>query len=141
MDKVFIDTDVIIDFLIDRQPHANHSSKIFDLADRGKVEIYISALSVNNVHYVTRKILGSKKAKTVISELLKFVKTQGVGENDILEALTDDIKDFEDAIQHSSATRIEGIKAIITRNTKDYKNSRLAVFTPETYLKSKTDDL
>lgn len=141
MDKVFVDTHVVIDFLIDRQPYANHSSKIFDLAEKGKIEVYISALSVNNVHYVSRRILGNKKAKTIISELLQFIKIQSVGEDDIQKALTDNIKDFEDAIQHASAASIGGIKAIITRNTKDYKKSRLAVLTPELYLRLWNSDL
>lgn len=136
MNKIFIDSDVVIDFLVDREPFANNSSIIFGLADNKEIEIWASALCVSNVHYVIRKILGDKKAKEVIKELLELIEIQAVSKNEIMEALNADFKDFEDSIQHSTACTIKGIEAIVTRNTKDYKKSKLAVFSPATYLKT-----
>ena len=132
VNKVFVDTDVIIDFLIDRQPHAIWSSKIFNLADQGEVELYTSSLIINNIHYITRRIIGTNKSKEIILALLDLLE---VSKSDILNALKSEIKDFEDAIQHSVAIKNSGINSIITRNTKDYKHSKISVFSPEAILK------
>ncbi|MCG8307336.1 MAG: PIN domain-containing protein [Cytophagales bacterium] len=135
VNKVFVDTDVIIDFLIDRQPHAIWSSKIFNLADQGEVELYTSSLIINNIHYITRRIIGTNKSKEIILALLDLLEVLEVSKSDILNALKSEIKDFEDAIQHSVAIKNSGINSIITRNTKDYKHSKISVFSPEAFLK------
>jgi len=58
--KLFVDSDVVIDFLTDREPHANPASELFDLNERGDVKLYLSAVSINNIYYITRKYLGHK---------------------------------------------------------------------------------
>ena len=133
--KIFVDSDVIIDFLIDRQPHVVSSSKIFDLCDKSLISIFTSSLCINNVHYVVKKIIGNKKAREVISELLDLIDVLDVSVDDLQSALKSDFKDFEDAIQHSVALKEKGLKSIVTRNTKDYKNSKIAIFTPDTFIK------
>lgn len=133
--KIFVDSDVIIDFLIDRQPHVVSSSKIFDLCDKSLISIFTSSLCINNVHYVVKKIIGDRKAREVISELLDLIDVLDVSVDDLQSALKSDFKDFEDAIQHSVALKEKGLKSIVTRNTKDYKNSKIAIFTPDTFIK------
>ncbi len=133
--RIFVDTDVIIDFLIDRQPHAVSSSKIFELCEIGIFDICTSSLCVNNVHYIIKKVIGDVKAREVISELLDIIEVLGVTKVDILNALKSSFKDFEDAIQHSVAVNENSIKSIITRNTKDYKRSKISVFSPDIFIK------
>ncbi|ELR72638.1 hypothetical protein C900_01017 [Fulvivirga imtechensis AK7] len=135
MDKVFVDTDVVIDFLIDREPHIRHSSLIFSLAEKKKLQVYISTLSINNIYYVTRRIIGHKKALEIIKNLIEIVEIQSVDKHEILSALDSGFKDFEDGVQHASALHIKGLKGIIARNIKDYKKAQVAVFTPESFLK------
>jgi predicted nucleic acid-binding protein len=137
MDKLFMDTDVIIDFLIDRQPHAYYASLLFDMSEKGELELFASSLSINNIHYVTRKILGDGNAKNLIKDLISLLEILGVGKTDVTNALKSDIKDFEDAIQYSCAQTVHGLTAIITRNTKDFKKAGLAILTPEIYLKTR----
>ncbi len=132
--KIFVDTDVIIDFLIDRQPHALAASQIFDLGYKKLIKIFASTLCINNVHYIVKKVMGDKKARVVIDELLNFISILDVSENDIRNAIKSDFKDFEDAIQHSVAAKQKDINSIITRNTKDFKNSGIAVFTPDAFV-------
>lgn len=132
--KIFIDTDVIIDLLIDRQPHAIAASILFDLADKNELKVYTSSLCFNNVHYILRKELGDRKTRAVIGELLEIVEVLSVSGKDISNAITSEFKDFEDAIQHSVAISEKGINAIVTRNTKDYKKSKIAVFNSDTYV-------
>ncbi|MEQ8927716.1 MAG: PIN domain-containing protein [Fulvivirga sp.] len=139
--KIFIDTDVIIDFLIDRQPHAEASSKILNLSDKGIIQLYTSALCINNIHYVIKKVVGEKKARSIIHELLALISVIEVDETDLKNALDSSFSDFEDAIQYSTAQKIKGLKAILTRNTKDYKKSKIAIFTPETLIKTIEIDL
>ena len=132
--KVFVDSDVIIDFLIDRQPHAVASSKIFDLCDKRLITIFASSLCINNVHYIVKKVVGDKKAREIINDLLDLMTVIEVSAKDLRNAVQSDFIDFEDAIQYSTAQRVSEIKAIVTRNIKDYKKSKIAVFTPDTLI-------
>jgi len=138
--KLFVDSDVIIDFFTDREPYINSASRIFELNELGIVQIYLSAISLNNIYYLTRKYLGHKMAIQIIEELVQITEIIGTTKKEIVQALKNDFKDFEDSIQYSSALTITGIDAIITRNTKDYVNSKIAVFTSENYLKTMIDE-
>jgi predicted nucleic acid-binding protein len=138
--KIFVDSDVIIDFFTDREPFANPASKIFELNELGVIEIYVSVISLNNVYYIVRKYLGHKSALRIIEDLTEIAKVIGTTKNEILQALNNDFKDFEDSIQYSSALTIKGIEAIITRNTKDYVKSEISVFTAENYVKTRIND-
>jgi len=135
--KLFIDSDVVIDFFTDRQPHANPASELFDLGDKGKVILYLSALSINNIYYIVRKFLGHKKTLEVIETLIELTEIVGITKKEVIQALKIDFKDFEDSVQYSSALTIKGLDAIITRNIKDYRKSDIAVMTPLNFLKMK----
>ncbi len=138
--KLFIDSDVVIDFFTDREPHANPASELFDLNERGEVKLYLSAVSLNNIYYIVRRYLGHKKTLEVIEDLVIMTEIIGTTRKEIVQALKNNFKDFKDSIQYSSALTIDGIEAIITRNIKDYKNSEIAVMTPLNYLKMKEEN-
>ena len=133
--KIFIDSDVVIDFFTDREPHANTASELFDLNERGKIKLYLSAVSINNIYYIVRRYLGHRKTLKVIEELTLMTEIVGTTKKEIIQALKNNFKDFEDSVQYASALTINGIDVIITRNIKDYKNSEIAVMTPLNYLK------
>ncbi|AWW31211.1 PIN domain-containing protein [Echinicola strongylocentroti] len=137
--KLFLDTDVIIDFLIDRRPHSIYSANIFDLAEEGKLILYISSLSISNIHYIIRKVLGQQKSREVIHEIMSMVEVLEVSKYHIQKALKSSIKDFEDAIQHEVAYEESAIKAILTRNIRDYKNASLSIFSPEMWCNDLSD--
>jgi len=134
--KIFIDTDIIIDHLTDRQPFAQYSSLIFELHEQREVDIYMSALSVNNVYYVSRKLIGEQRTLGLIEKLIDNIQVIGTTKLEIKNALQTGFKDFEDSIQYSTALTIDGIEAIITRNIKDFRKSKIAIFTPEIYIKT-----
>lgn len=138
--KIFIDSDVVIDFFTDRMPFANPASEIFELNEQGKIQLYLSAASINNIYYIVRRFLGHKNTLKVVEELTEMTEIVGTSKMEILQALKNDFKDFEDSIQYSCALTIKGIEAILTRNVKDYTNSEIAVFTPENYLKTKEEN-
>lgn len=96
--KLFLDADVVIHFFTDREPHANPASELFELKELGSVALFISAVSINNIYYVTRKFLGHKKALEVIESLTELIEIIGTTKKEILQALSNDFSDFEDSI-------------------------------------------
>ena len=134
--KAFVDTDVIIDFLVNREPYLQNATLLFDLADKRKIKLYTSSICLNNVHYICRKVLGEKKSRLVITELLEIIDVVSVSGKEIEESLKSDFKDFEDGLQHATAISNNEIKSIITRNIKDFKSSTLPVLTPDNFLAS-----
>ncbi len=137
--KLFVDSDVVIDFFTDREPHANPASELFDLNEKGGIKLHLSAVTINNIYHIVRRYLGHKKTFEVIEELVDMTEIVGITKKEIVQALRNDFKDFEDSVQYSSALTIKGIEAIITRNVKDYRNSKIAVMTPLNYLKMKEE--
>jgi predicted nucleic acid-binding protein len=136
MTDLFIDTDVIIDFLIDRKPHSREAAVIFTLMEQKKLKGYASSLTFSNLYYVLRKLESHNKVKSKLESLSHVVKILKVEEQTILDALASDFSDFEDSIQYFSARDSKKIDVIITRNTKDYKKSDIPVLTPGEYLKT-----
>ena len=134
MENVFIDTDVIVDFLTDRKPFSLQSAKIFSLIDQKKIRGCVSSLSFSNLYYVLRKFGTHKKVISSLQELAELVDILKVDSDIVKSVLTSDFKDFEDSIQYFAAQEHKKIDFIITRNIKDYKDSSLPVMTPETFL-------
>ncbi|MEN0006318.1 MAG: PIN domain-containing protein [Bacteroidota bacterium] len=135
MKNVFVDTDVLIDFLIDREPFATEAAKILTYAEKGLVNCHISSMCFSNIFYITRKVHGKKEALALIKRLETVVETLTVDKNTIRQALVSNFSDFEDAIQNYCAKQ-EGLGIIITRNIKDFSKSELSIYTPESYLKA-----
>jgi len=136
MKAVFIDTNVIIDLLLDRKPFSDDSAMIFTLSKNKQIELFISAISVNNVHYILKKDFGDMETRKILIGLLKYLNVIAVEEEILKKALVSTIKDFEDAIQIYSADMVSSIIYIISRNTKDFKNSIKKVVTPGDFLKT-----
>ena len=136
MTDLFIDTDVIIDFIIDRQPFSREAAQVFTLIDQRKVKGYTSALCYSNLYYVLSKYSSHKKVITMLNELSELVGILKVDDDIIKASLASDFSDFEDAIQYYTAQEYKRIDVIITRNIKDYKKSALPVMTPGTFMKT-----
>jgi len=134
MENVFIDTDVIVDFLTDRKPVSLESAKIFSLIDQKKIKGCVSSLSFSNLYYVLRKFGTHKKVISSLQELSDMVDILKVDSDIVKSALSSDFKDFEDSIQYFAAQEHKKIDCIITRNIKDYTDSSLPVMTPELFL-------
>lgn len=136
MTNIFIDTDAIIDFLIDRKPHSREAAIIFTLIDQKKLKGYASSLTFSNLYYVLRKIEPHKKVLTKLDSISKILTILNVCEQNIRDAIESGFPDFEDSIQYFCALDCKKVEVIITRNTKDYRNSTLPVMTPGDFLKS-----
>lgn len=131
MKKIFVDTNVIIDFLADRKPFSDSATNLFSLAAQRKFIIYISAISFNNIYYLLKRQANHNKTINTLIELQNVTRTVEVNEVIIRKSLHADFNDFEDAIQYFCAASISNITCLVTRNSKDYKSSNIAVLTPE----------
>lgn len=133
MNKYFVDTDVIIDLLAQRQPHYHFSAVLFSLAEMGKFELYTTPTVIANIFYIIRKQLGKEAAKNAIRKLRLIIHIIDSSEKVIDQSLNSDFSDFEDAIQYYTCLKFK-ISAILTRNLKNYKNANLLVQSPEMFL-------
>ena len=136
MTELFIDTDVIIDFLIDRKPHSREAAIIFTLIEQKKIKGYASSLTFSNLYYVLRKVESHNKVITKLDSISKLLTILKVEQQTIKDAIASGFQDFEDSIQYYCALDYKKIDVLITRNTKDYKNSEIPVMTPADYLKA-----
>ena len=137
MDKVLIDTDVILDFFFDREPFAEFATEILNLCEADKIKGYTTPVIICNVYYLLRKTAKHEIIIERIKQLLNIIDITPMDKDVVFGALNSEFKDFEDALQNFSAIENGEIKIVLTRNVKDYKKSKLAILTPETYLKGK----
>ena len=134
MDKVFIDTDIILDVLAKREPHFKFAAHLLSLADTGKIKIGVSSLTFSNLNYMLSKQFGSAEARKVLVRFKTLVQVLTVNDKIIELALGSNFKDFEDAIQYYCAIN-NNYKTLLTRNLKDYKVAKIPVMTAESFLK------
>ncbi len=136
--KLFWDTNVMLDFLGERDPFYISAAKIATLADKREIKIIASALSYATISYFLTKYEGLEKTK---DKLRKFKIISEICELDELiieKGLNSDFSDFEDSLQYFSALRTD-CDIIITRNGKDFKKSQIPVMTPDEFLNSIKD--
>lgn len=126
MKHYFLDTNVILDMLADREGFADAASAIFDAAGRNEIRLSICALSYSTIYYILRRFIGREKALQSLRELSKCVSILPVNQTVIQMALNSNFPDYEDAIQQDST-----IDGIITRNLKDFKLSEIPVLSPQ----------
>ena len=130
--KAFLDTNVLIDFMAERQGYPA-AAALFELAINRKLELTYSALTVANAFYILRKQYTDTDLAEAFEMQLSVVGICGVSSQDVIKALEDKWPDGEDAIQHQSALSSHA-DVILTHNTNDFKRSTLVVMTPEEFL-------
>lgn len=134
--RVLVDTDVVLDCLLDRTPFANDATAVLALCEQGSVRGFITPLIISNTYCLLRRI-SKASHNDVIDKLKVLLSILGVlpmDENTVLIALNSDFKDFEDALQNTAAEQISDIDFIVTRNVKDYSKSSLEVLHPHDFV-------
>jgi len=132
--KVLIDTNIVLDVLLNRKPFVENALKVFRQAEKGRIEAYITASSITDLVYILRKAYSLTEIKTHLKEMLQFIKLAGINPSMINDALNNDAPDFEDAVMMVCA-RQSGIEIIITRNKADFKNSDVPCISLEEWTK------
>jgi predicted nucleic acid-binding protein len=135
MDQILIDTDVILDFFFDREPFSESAAQVLNLCEDHKIKGFVTPVIISNVYYLLRKIGKHDLIIDKIKQLLTIVDIIKMDKAVVFDALNSSFNDFEDSLQHFSAVENGKINIILTRNTKDFKKSTLAVMSPEMYLK------
>jgi len=132
MEKLLIDTNIIIDLLAKREDFYLEAQELFTNAEEKKVSLFISSLTFVNTHYILSKYLNADRARKTLAKFKTLVEILPLDDNIIELALASDFTDFEDAIQYCTAL-VNQLNIIITRNKKDFKTSALPVLTAKEF--------
>jgi predicted nucleic acid-binding protein len=136
MKKLFVDTNIVIDLLSRREPFFEEAAELFSLADKKKIELSVSSLTIANTSYALLRQMDSNKAKSVLRKLRLILKVLPLDDKIIGLALNDEtFSDFEDGLQYFTAIEVEQ-DLIITRNLKDFKNSKLPTMTAKQFIET-----
>jgi len=133
MKKIFVDSDVILDFLLNRQPFSDDIARVLENSLTDGTTICVSSVTITNLNYIIGRIENKNSAARKTAKILEIVKVENVGESTVKKSITSKFIDFEDGVQNYCAQESKHT-IIITRNTKDYKESKLAIMTPREYL-------
>ena len=133
--KLLIDTNIVLDVLLKREPFYQDAVKVMNMAQYDDVQEYISASAVTDIYYIAyRQIKDRTLVLELIKRLLMVVSVAAVSEREIRNALKTGWKDFEDAVQYSIAFLNE-MDGLITRNSKDYEEADINIWSPEQVLR------
>jgi len=135
MIKALIDTNVILDIALNREPFFEYSSKVFDKIDDQILEGFITASSITDIYYIASKQKDKFQARKFLISLIQILEVVGVDKDIVIQALESDLPDFEDAIQVFSA-KSNSIDLIITRNVADFITSGIKVVTPQEFIQN-----
>ncbi|UOQ55259.1 PIN domain-containing protein [Hymenobacter cellulosivorans] len=126
----FLDTNVLIDFLLGRLPFALDAAALLELARRQQLQLYAASLSFATAYYITRKTKTHEQTLAALSKLTRLVQVVSVDATTVQQALAAGFPDFEDALQYFAATAAPAITAIITRDPQGFRDATVLVLTP-----------
>ena len=126
---ILIDTDVLIDVALDRQPFSDAASELLDRLQTGPKRAFVAWHTVSNFYYLVAPSEGGSDARTFIAELIQFVAVADCDTNAVAHAVRLEMDDFEDAMQVAAA-RACGARFVVTRNVRDFKRSPIPAITP-----------
>lgn len=134
MRNIFIDINILVDIFANREPFVHKSLSIYNLAIKRKIKLYSSSNTITTLHYILKKSISEEKTRLALEHVIEHVLIIPVDINIIKKSLKSIHKDFEDAIQITSAQSINTIECIVTRDLKDYKNAEINVLSPDEFL-------
>lgn len=131
MKRLFIDTNIIVDLIADRKPFSKFAIEIFNRAEIGLVKLYTSSHTIATTHYLLKKYVKEEDLREILYDLLNYISIISIDIDILKRGLKSTHKDFEDALQILSAYTIENMDCIVTRNTKDFKEALIPVYTSD----------
>ena len=127
--RILVDTDVLLDMALDREPHAAEAARVLQLVQDGAVEGVVAWQTISNLYYLLSAGSKRKPALEFIGDLAQLVEIAPADSEVLQVALSLQMKDFEDAMQAACAMAA-GVDVIVTRNTRDFRNSPVRALTP-----------
>lgn len=138
-DRLFFDTNVLLDHLLDREPFADDAAELWSMAERREIVGHVSAVSFNLVYYIVRNQAQESAARRAIRALRDVFEVVEVDAQIINQAIDSGFADFEDAIQHACALRA-GATHLVTRDLPGFRRSEVLVVAPDAYLGARSED-
>ncbi|MBK6346639.1 MAG: PIN domain-containing protein [Bacteroidales bacterium] len=136
MKRIFVDTNIVIDLLSRREPFYEEAAILFSLADNKKIELAVSSLTIANTSYVLYRQMDASKARSILRKLRLILQVLPLDDKIVGLALNDEtFSDFEDGLQYFTAIENKQ-ELIITRNLRDYKNSKLPTMTARQFIET-----
>ncbi|MCM1047205.1 MAG: PIN domain-containing protein [Clostridiales bacterium] len=136
VNRILIDTNVLLDYLLTREPFYEDALKIVQACVEGTIKGCIAAHSISNMFYILRKDYNVKERRETLSNLCSIFDVEGIDKVKLLSGLQNgDFSDFEDCLQMECA-KAYGAEYIVTRDVNDYKSSEIKAILPKDYLAS-----
>lgn len=133
MRKVFLDTNIVLDFILRREPYALDALAIFERGNKGDIELWVSSLTYSNAAYILRKDFTGQALYSQLTVLREMARVSAISEDIVDAAISLQANDFEDALQYFSA-KSTAADCIVTRNLKDFTFSEIQVYSPRQFL-------
>jgi len=133
--KVLLDTNIVLDLLLQREPFALDAMEIFSLIEFKKLNGYLCATTITTIYYLISKSLKRDQADLVVEDLLQLFNIAEVNKEILFSSLKNNGKDFEDSVLYTSA-KFSGVDIIVTRDKKGFTNSNVLVQEPKEFLAS-----
>jgi predicted nucleic acid-binding protein len=131
--RVLVDTNVVLDVLLDRKPFAEAAARVLALVEESRIEGFLCATTVTTIDYLLEQALAPDEARAALQQLLDLFEIAPVNRPVLEQALRSGVSDFEDAVIEQSA-RLVSVDAITTRNLTDFKKSSVTAFDPRELL-------
>jgi predicted nucleic acid-binding protein len=132
--KILFDTNIVLDVFMDRSPYSDAAVELFSKVEDGTIMGYLCGTTMTTLYYLASKAVGPARAREEIKKLLSLFEIAPVNRHVLESALAGDFNDFEDSVIHEAACHV-GANVIVTRNQKDFKKTRLSVYTSEEMIK------
>lgn len=127
--RILIDTNVVLDFLQEREPFVDDAARVFERIDAGEVQGFIAAITITNIYYIVRRAAGVKVAQDAIIQVLTDLHICPVNRTILEQAIALNFRDFEDAVQYACGMA-HGVDAVITRNVSGFVDALIPVMSP-----------
>jgi len=135
--KVLLDTNIVLDVLLDRKPHSIESAEVFRLIEQGRAEGLLCATTITTLDYLLSQSMKRSESRILLTQLMKLFEVASVNRAVIESALTSRMDDFEDAVLDHAAQN-SGADAIVTRNSKDFTRGKSKVMDPKQFIRLTT---
>lgn len=131
--RILLDTNIVLDLFLDREPFSEDAAKIFSKIESGEIKGYLCTTTVNTISYFLQKSLSPQVFQNTLKDILSMFEIAEVNKRILMTAQSSVFNDYEDAVIHESARKIKA-EAIITRNKKDFANSKIAIYNSKEFL-------
>jgi len=133
--KILLDTNIVLDLLLKREPFCNDALEIFSFIETQEVKAYLCATTITTIYYLISKQLGKSKADKIIEDILQLFNISDVNKDVLKDSIKNNGKDFEDSVIYTSA-KYSQIDIIISRDKKGFTKSEILTLEPKEFLAS-----